>query len=148
MQPGYNTPDTISMASSCRYTEVTDNWEGRLLREVSRHKDSSGLTHPGMMITEVSHSLTFLVISYWQLLAWRRVLRSMEYFRKTFIFSIFKGLHSFLLNWSSIIMFYYPIQYNDNLDYQRNTSHKQIIIGKQLKYNQVIKFNYAVNSVS
>lgn len=64
MQPGYNTPDTISMGSSCRYTEVTDDWEGRLLREVSRHKDSSGLTYPGMMITEVSQSVTFLVISY------------------------------------------------------------------------------------
>lgn len=90
MHPGYNTPGTISMGSSWRYTEVSDGWEGYFPREPSRHEDSSGLIYPGMMTTDVSHVLPFLVITYWRLLAWKRVLRGMKYFRKAFIFSIFK----------------------------------------------------------
>lgn len=48
--------------SSGRYTE---DWEGHLPREPSRHEHCSGLIHPGTMTTEVSHKvLTSLVISY------------------------------------------------------------------------------------
>lgn len=53
IQPGYNIADTINMGISCRYTEVTDDWEGHFPREPSRREDASGLIHPGMMTTEV-----------------------------------------------------------------------------------------------
>lgn len=107
--------------SSGRYTE---DWEGHLPREPSRHEHCSGLIHPGTMTTEVSHKvLTSLVISYWQLLAWQKVLRDMEYLKETFTFSIFKFVYiaSYLTEalsscWTT------PKQCNDNSDYQCNTS--------------------------
>lgn len=151
MQPAYNTPDTRSMGSS------EDILKLRMIG-----KDICPENLPGVRILVVLYMLewqpqkfhfwkkkvlTFLVSSNWQLLAWRRVLRDMEYFR-TCIFSIFKLVYiAFCLAeaLSSCFITPYNAMIIQNISATQATN---IIIGKELKYNQVIKFNYKVNSAS